>query len=512
MPEVIIAGAGVAGLTAAHRLLERGFTVTLVEARNEIGGKLGAHPKQPEPETPAEVPKTGETDWEEHAYHMYLNWYHNFWELMDEIGTRGNFMAMPFIRFIKRDRPGRRYQLKNFGSFETMGQNVASGLAGPADMFIYAYSLFDLISRPVFRPRRFDETSVLEFMTSLPYMTNAALRGSTRTLAEAFACPTYLSSSRSYRTFIRYGFRLPKPSMWLLRGNTHDCIFAPWRTYLQNQHGTRFRVLTGKRVDGVALENGQVHHISVHKEADIEVGGDLILAVPPNQLGPLVSYEIAQHAPRLANVRRLQSKPMISLDLYFNRKLGHIPRGVTVLLHSRHRLSFLDQSQIWSGWNRGTFLNVVASDADPIVHFERDRIVDLITRELQHYLSFSHADIAGHNLRTNVGEELFLNEVGSWQYRPRARTGIPNLFIAGDFCQTVIDVVTIEGAVVSGLNAAEAVRRKRGVGDRIKVIEPEAYPTLPLTALACAERPLAYAAKAVSLAGDMLSAARRQSP
>jgi hypothetical protein len=74
------------------------------------------------------------------------------------------------------------------------------------------------------------------------------------------------------------------------------------------------------------------------------------------------------------------------------------------------------------------------------------------------------------------------------------------LFIAGDFCKTSIDVVTIEGAVVSGLNAAEAIRRRHRVGAPIAIAEPEAYPVLPLAAMALAGAPLAYTARAISLA------------
>ena len=48
-----------------------------------------------------------------------------------------------------------------------------------------------------------------------------------------------------------------------------------------------------------------------------------------------------------------------------------------------------------------------------------------------------------------------------------------NLFLAGDFCQTFIDVVTVEGAVVSGLLAAEALRRKRKIGAPIDIIRPK---------------------------------------
>ena len=40
--QVIVVGAGIAGLSAALRLAERDFKVTLVEQNNFLGGKLGS--------------------------------------------------------------------------------------------------------------------------------------------------------------------------------------------------------------------------------------------------------------------------------------------------------------------------------------------------------------------------------------------------------------------------------------------------------------------------------------
>src|SRR5262245_29820963 len=40
MPSVIIIGAGVAGLAAAQDLIDRGFQVTILEARDRIGGRI----------------------------------------------------------------------------------------------------------------------------------------------------------------------------------------------------------------------------------------------------------------------------------------------------------------------------------------------------------------------------------------------------------------------------------------------------------------------------------------
>ena len=120
------------------------------------------------------------------------------------------------------------------------------------------------------------------------------------------------------------------------------------------------------------------------------------------------------------------------------------------------------------------------------------------------YFKLDDVDFARCHVQTNVGEELFVNQVGSWEFRPKATCGIPNLFLAGDFCQTTIDVVTVEGAVISGLNAAEALRRQRGIGAPIAIIQPDSYPAVLPGMLAVALRPAAWAAKVVSVADSMV--------
>ena len=52
---------------------------------------------------------------------------------------------------------------------------------------------------------------------------------------------------------------------------------------------------------------------------------------------------------------------------------------------------------------------------------------------------------------------LLVNTAGSWDKRPQARTQLPNLFLAGDYVQTDIDLATMEGANESGRAAAEAL-------------------------------------------------------
>ena len=71
-PKVTIVGGGIAGLTAALRLAERGFAVTVFEQYPLAVGILSA------------VKRRGV--FHEVYPHMFGQWYHNFWRLVDDVG------------------------------------------------------------------------------------------------------------------------------------------------------------------------------------------------------------------------------------------------------------------------------------------------------------------------------------------------------------------------------------------------------------------------------------------
>jgi uncharacterized protein with NAD-binding domain and iron-sulfur cluster len=55
-----------------------------------------------------------------------------------------------------------------------------------------------------------------------------------------------------------------------------------------------------------------------------------------------------------------------------------------------------------------------------------------------------------------------VNTIGSWTNRPQTRTKIPNLFLAGDYVQTNVDLATMEGANESGRAAVNALLEQSG--------------------------------------------------
>ena len=517
MPDVTIIGAGIAGLAAALRLLERGVNVTLFEQNDFLGGKLGAH---------RHSRHEGHGDFHEHSYHMYLNWYRNFWDIATDIGARDSFFAQHETAYLRRRDGGPQRELirtVDIGSPATAMENLMSGLRTPADMYIYGYSLIELINTPGWRHQHLDKLSVMGFMQQLPYITDAAMTVQDDVLAKAFACPNYLSAARSYQKFVAYSYPCPSPMMWLLRGNTQEKLFTPLLQRLEQlkrPDGPRLDIHMLHRVTRLQLEDKRI--VAIHAEklprapiSDFRrnvrahaaperfaVHGDVILATPPQAVAQLVDSEVYECAPQLANVRKLRSMPMISMDIYFNRQLGNLPPMIINLVGSRFSMSLLNTAAAWAepGKAGNTALNVVASDAETVAHYGEQQLLDMLIHELHRYLEFRDTDIDASrtHIQTNLSEELFTNEVGSEAFRPHTETAIRNLFMAGDYCHNPIDVVTVEGAVTSGLLAAEAVRDRAGVGTPLTIHTPDTTPWPVLTAQQIAGAPFAYAARYMS--------------
>src|SRR5262249_37317557 len=142
------------------------------------------------------------------------------------------------------------------------------------------------------------------FMRSLDYMTDLAALLHQEALAKAFAIPSYETSVRSYRTFVRYFGR--DSGGFILNGPVSEQFWDPFGKTLRafNQRGLRFELLLRKRVRAIEVDgrsrSPRVKRICVvsadltREWRDVE---NLIVAVPHAELAALI-----EQSPELAAI------------------------------------------------------------------------------------------------------------------------------------------------------------------------------------------------------------------
>ena len=517
-PRVTVAGAGLAGITAALRLAERGYQVTLYEQKPVLGGNLASRPAADGVELDVYP-------------HMFLIWYENFWQLLQDAGvdrTEG-FVPVQSVKELRRGDYPKFTALTNTYSPRHLFRNVfLSGVLPPADAFLLWYASVDLLAERLNPTMQLDDVSVTGFLRTRPYMTEQVAKAFDRWITMVWAIPSYRTSAHDYLTYLTYSVASYDPPFLLAKGSAFQQVIGPLTAALDDRG---VEVVREVQVTGVSYDDGRVTKIALqrvgfdpgshtwvgdgqHWTEDVD---ELVLAVPPQVLSSLVrsggpGQSIVAAVPKLAKLARLRTEPIPILHVYFTRKLRQMPAEPVGLFDSRLVLAFTDISQSWSGFDGGTVLSVSASDAYALPGTGLQEDAFAILRELAEYVDFDpgtrwgeSSDIDWERTRyePNDDEQLFINETGGDVWRPAATCeGVSNLYFAGNFCANRIGMMTVESAVASGLEAARAVVERRGVGARVEILEPPTGTDALFVWLRYVYAPYALAAKAWSTGSD----------
>lgn len=521
-PRVTIVGGGLAGMTAALRLAERGCHVRLYEQKATLGGNLASRAL-----TPGELLDV--------YPHMYLGWYCNFWALMKDVGVDREARFEPF-NTVKQLAPGefpRFTELINGYTVRQMLANIFSGIGPPADMGVFGYAIIDLLAERENPTLKLDNMSMSGFLEARPYITDPALAAFETYITRVWGIPSYLISASDCRTYLEYCLAEAPPLSWLARGPAAAEVIAPFEAALR---AAGVEVELGVEATNVARRGDRASTITLRRttldpgsytwegtgEQWTEAVEELVLAVPAPTLTGLVrgrtaGERIVEVEPRLAELARLSTQRVPILHVYFRSRIEGIPADPVGLYESTLNLAFTDISQAWQGtpaFAGRTVLAVSCSDPYALAGAHPTENGHQMLRELAEYLNFdageewgqSHAiDWVSTRFHENSDTQLTLDAIGTDSLRPAASCeNVVNLSFAGDFCQQDTGLTTIEAAVASGLEAVNSVIRRRDLGAEVEVLTPKRMPGYIYVCLRYALAPSALAAKGWSLGEGQL--------
>lgn len=502
---VAVLGGGVAGLSAAHELVERGFQVTVYERNPIFGGKARSLSVPDSAADPAkDLPG-------EHGFRFFPSFYRHLPDTMSRIpygsGKVTDNLNSATLTWVARAGKDRIEVLAKVPTkpedWVTGLKLLLTGIAVSDDevLFFMDRLLVLATSCPERRNTEYETLTWWNFIgadtRSKEYQTILA-EGLTRSLVAMRAEDGSTRTVGYILLQLLYGILSPTGFDRLLAGPTNDVWLKPWVDYL-TARGVVFHSgavvqqiqATAAGVTGVAIgQNGQSQTIT----ADYYVA-----ALPVEIMQTLAVDSLLQYVPELKGIKNIQTRWMNGIQFYLKQDVP-LNHGHTVYSDSPWALTSVSQRQFWtsvplSGFadgKTGGILSVDISDWDKpgILHGKtakqctREEVAEEAWAQLKVHLNvgtellqdanldrwFLDPDIQMPNPNTLVNAEpLMINQVGTLQYRPDATTSLPNFFLASDYVRTFTDLACMEAANEAARRAVNGILQRAGSQDAVPV-------------------------------------------
>ena len=503
MTEVAVLGGGVGGLSAAHELAERGFSVTVYEAGNRMGGKARSFPG---PTSPGEKTLPAE-----HGFRFFPGFYQHVTDTMSRIPFGAGTVIDNLVETteVLQASADQQWMMSTnvpstFHGVQTAVANLFGGPEVPRDEKAYFLNrVGQLLTCSDDRlAEELDEISWWDFINaeimSHKYKQNLAFGLSQSFVALRPKRASTRTMGRIYLQLLQGMFDEEKESDLVLNGPTSEVWIDPWTSYL-NSLGVDLRLNAtvtaiesdGSRVTGVEINDGRVNRIV---DADY-----YIVALPLGVLESLLTPALEAAAPSLGGVAQLEEAWMNGIQFYLKEDVDLV-HGHGIYYDSPWALTTISQRQFWEEYDFSSheevsgILSVCISNwndpgivyGKPARECTRAEIRDEVITQLELHLSpengvaFSeelvrdwYLDPAisfdSEGIVENNSEPLFINSVGSLKNRPEPVTAAENVMVATDYTRTNSELACMESAneaarrAVNGIvarsdNSAEACR------------------------------------------------------
>jgi uncharacterized protein with NAD-binding domain and iron-sulfur cluster len=501
---VIILGGGVAGMSAAHELAERGFQVKVFEKQPVyVGGKARSI------DVPGSATATTRALPGEHGFRFFPGFYRHITDTMKRIpfekrklSTFSNLVATQRVMMARFGKP----PLVNIVNFPKSLNDLKvaihaivdsdTGLT-KKDADFFAEKLWELMTSCYERRNSdYERIGWWQFMDAdnqSEAFRQYFVGGITRTLVAAQ--PKEVSSKTGGDILLQLMFLMADPraqSDRVLNNPTNDAWLYPWKEHLKSigveyHHGHTVTKINagGGTITSVEFKNGS--------ETKTVSGDYYISAVPVEVMSTLLTPELIKLDGTLSFIQSLAPDTawMTGIQFYLNEDVK-IATGHVMYTDSPWALTSISQIQFWGNYDinkRGNgkvkgILSVDVSDWDtPGLNGKKAKDCNRDEIKLEIWLQLKNSLVTnGESLLRDdmlegwyldrdivfeptgsVNEEpLLVNKVNTWALRPEAYTGIPNFFLASDYVRTYTDLATMEGANEAARRAVNAIIERSG--------------------------------------------------
>jgi zeta-carotene desaturase len=427
MPQVIVAGGGLAGLAATAALADAGFHVDLYEAKPYLGGRATSYSVPFGDGTSATV---------DNCQHILLRCCTN---LLDFYRRLGVDHLITFHREFYFIEPGGRISVFGSGRLP-YPLHLSEAFAqlkflSPFEKAALGRGMVSLIRES--SRRDLDEITMADWLSAHGQPSSVVERFWRQVLVSAVNLELdEMAAGHAFQVF-RTGF-LGGPASFEM--GVPDVplgeLAKNWGKWPNVRVHLRSRV---ERVeDGRATVDGAPAPFDA-----------CVVALPWHRAGAVLDGWTPPP---------IESSPITGVHLWFDRSITDLPHA-----------TLLDRTMQWMfNKDRGRYIQCVVSASRDLTNLSRNEIVDIAIGDLRLYFpKVKEAQL----LKAHVIKEqraTFSAAPETEHLRPTPESGLPKVLLAGDWTRTGWPA-TMEGAVRSGYLAAEAVCQAAGKKQRFLV-------------------------------------------
>lgn len=443
-PDVIVIGAGVAGLSVATALAERGARVCVVDERTALGGRATSH----------RDPVTGEAV--DNGQHIFIGCYRESFAFLRRIGTKSLVRLQPALEVSMVDIAGVPSTLSCPtlpSPWHLLGGVMEWEALGWRDRL----SVLGIGSAIRIAQRQLRGTTTLAAVSPDETIENWLIRsGQSARIRELLWNPLALAAMNQppceagAEAFVRVladvlGSDPRDAAIGLPVRPLTDVYVDPARAYVEARGGT----VVSNAQARVVVENGIAAGVALRRGDTLRAGA-VVSTVPWHALSRLFDCVPASLADTVDRAGRMHGYPIVTVNLWLDRRVLDHP---FVGLPGREMQWVFDKQSIFDG--AASHVSMVASGAAHLVALTNQRLVELAVAELRAALPLARAAVLRHGTAVRERSSTFSVAPGEPR-RPSCATPLRGFYLAGDWTDTTLPG-TIESAALSGHRAANVM-------------------------------------------------------
>jgi uncharacterized protein with NAD-binding domain and iron-sulfur cluster len=474
--DIVIFGAGIAGLTVAHELSKYNLKIAIVEKEDIVGG----------------MARTSRYTYNmptEHSWRGYGPFYINTFQVMKEIKSNDTSVFNNLIKYT------------NFINFEDSINNDKNLSLYDNLIFLYAITYHFLSGN--LRSEENKSISFTNFIES--YISTNAKNRYIASIGPGIGLDPYSASIYHIGKYVEMqDFRSNIDTNWsIMNQPTSEGWFDPWYLQLKNK-GVDF-ILSTQLTELIFTDNNAIS--AKLSDNSTIYANNYVLAINPYAVSDLYKNNklgVDSELQKFINMTYGEPHVQISFRLGFSEKINIPKRDAFIFVNSKLNLTIYQQDNFWkSDIELGNNIKSLWSGTACVTYknselYNRrcdeltiDEFLNEVIHEISNSKEFEEYLIKNNNPKftklTIINKEVWYE----WEYknnrlqsrnkkwvnttnnnnRPFFSTNYNNVFIAGAHCNTEVSLWSMESAIESGKRCAIKIVEKLKLKNTIELYE-----------------------------------------